>query len=146
MNKLKLLTFLFASLLMLTLVSCSKDDDADLSKMDLLTGGEWTGHQFWTSGMNVTDQLVEFGYKVAKSKANFSKDGSYTMKYDGDLVQSGNWEFGSGEQTIILDEGTEDETIFTINKLTSSELYMDGEVSIDSEGYMSLEGEIRLKR
>ncbi|WP_266205357.1 hypothetical protein [Pontibacter kalidii] len=147
MNKLKLFTFFFASLLMLTLTGCDKDDDSDLSKTELLTGGEWTGDQFYVGGMNITKTLEEeFEYEIAKSRFNFGKDGSYTFKYDGSVVRSGKWEFGSGEQTIILDKGTDDENILKVKKLTSSELNLDGETSIDEEGFMSIEGEIRLKR
>ncbi|WP_276495690.1 hypothetical protein [Pontibacter litorisediminis] len=147
MNKLKLLTLFFASLSLLTLVSCDKDDDQDLSKTEMLTGGEWTGNQVYSGGVNVTTQVEALlESDISSAKFNFAKDGSYTIKFDGNTISSGDWQFGSSEKTIVLDEGTEDENTYTVNKLTPSDLYLEGDLPVDEEGFMTIEGEIRLKR
>lgn len=144
MNKLTLVAFLFASLFMVSLTSCDKDEDEGLSKTELLTGGEWTGDQIWMLGKNVTEELKAYNVSASKTKINFKKDGSYTTKYDGDVMEEGDWEFGSGEKVIITDKGTSDETEYKVNKLTSSELHLEGLFPIDESAEMSME--VRLKR
>lgn len=144
MSKLKFLTLFVASLLMLSLVSCDKDDDKDLSKKDLLTGGEWTGDQIWMLGNNMTETLKNYGVTASQTKIDFKKDGTYTIKYEGETQQDGEWEFGSDETVFITNKGTSDETEYTINKLTSSELHMEGLFAMDETTEMSME--IRMKR
>ncbi|OKL41721.1 hypothetical protein [Pontibacter flavimaris] len=144
MNKLNLFTLFFASLFMLTLVSCDKDDDKDLSKTELLTGGEWTGDQIWMLGNNMTETLKNYGVTASQIQLDFKKDGSYTIKSEGEVMQDGAWEFSTGEKEITTDKGTSDENKYEINKLTSSELHLEGLFPIGDGSEMSME--IRLKR
>lgn len=143
----RLLPLLFSCLLLLTLVSCNKDDDMDTapSRMELLTNGVWAGDQVHAEGTDMTTEVnTYFGIDVKQLRYNFKKDGTVEEASDIEAVPEGSWEFTNDEQAIIINKGTEEEQVFTINQLTASDLYLEGEFEIDEE--MVIEAEIRLKR
>ncbi|MBJ6118517.1 hypothetical protein JAO76_09965 [Pontibacter sp. BT310] len=126
MKKLKFLSYLFAALLMVTTVSCDDDDDDSVpNNTSLLTASEWTGDKVYFQGMDVTNNPLS-PIDVKNVKITFMSDGTYSGQIEG-ISQSGTWEFNQTETQIIMDKGTDDELIVDVKKLTSTELWAEGE-------------------
>jgi len=79
MNKLRLLTLLIATLFLTTLASCSKDEDAEPSKRQLLTAHEWTGSEVYNDGFKLPDEASPLDIKSVKLK--FKDDRTFTATY-----------------------------------------------------------------
>ncbi|WP_369426438.1 hypothetical protein [Pontibacter anaerobius] len=77
--------------------------------------------------------VEEFGSDIKDIQIQFNKDGSYIHFGEGEEIGNGTWEFTADENSIIQDKGSEDEYVFDINKLTSSELYFETEEVISDE-------------
>jgi hypothetical protein len=115
--------FLFFVLILLSfsvsLSSCKKEDEE--TKKDLFAA-RWEGEK-------VTSSLIANGITIpvpeediSGSFVEFKSDGTYSSSGNGFFEGSGTWKFSNGEKDIILDEGTTDETIATIDALTQSDL------------------------
>ncbi|MBX0335301.1 hypothetical protein K3G39_18860 [Pontibacter sp. HSC-14F20] len=134
----KLLTFLFALLLVTSMTSCDKDKDKEPSNRDLLTAEKWTGHSFWAFGNDISDLFLEqLNYDIKKNTVKFDKAGTYVDSYERTSI-SGTWEFANDDKSIIFDKGTEDEYTATVLLLTDKELRMDQTVETE-EGPLTLE-------
>jgi hypothetical protein len=127
----KLLALFLVTVLAFSTVSCNDDDDDDAepSRTALLTGGQWTGTALYVGSQNITDLLIDEddpdnSFDVRKWTATFNSNGTYSTTYDGSASESGRWEFTNNEQSILFDKGTDDEETATINRLTSTELYI----------------------
>ncbi|WP_375558691.1 lipocalin family protein [Bernardetia sp. OM2101] len=115
--------FLFIVLILLvsslSFSSCNKDDEE--TKTDLLAS-RWEGETVTT---NATLNGVAFPVDVqdlSGSFIEFKSNGTYTSDDNGTFDGSGTWKFSNGEKDVIFDEGTDDETTFTITSLSSSDL------------------------
>lgn len=78
MNKLRLLTLLFTALFFITLSSCSKDDDVEPGKRQLLTAHEWVGSAVYSNGYKAPD---DGALEVKSIKLNFKEDRTFTATY-----------------------------------------------------------------
>ncbi|MFD2515855.1 hypothetical protein ACFSRY_18430 [Pontibacter locisalis] len=150
MNKIRILSFLFAALFLSTLTSCDKDDeDQEPSKRDLLTAGTWTGTAIYANGQDFTQVFIdELGYDIKKNTVKFDKAGTYVDTYERVSI-NGTWEFTNNEQAILFDKGDPDnEYIGEISKLDSDELFIQQDLEIeDDEGNVStIDLEVRYKR
>ncbi|WP_299708165.1 hypothetical protein [uncultured Pontibacter sp.] len=119
----KLLTFLFALLLITSLSSCKKDDDKGPSKRDMLTAGEWRGASVWWNGTDITNELreaEEFPFDVSQLYIKFDKVGTYLDTYSG-VTDNGTWEFTQNEESLLLDRATSFESTVRITNLTDTE-------------------------
>lgn len=117
MNKIKLLTFLFATLIISTLTSCDKDDeDKEPSRTALLTDPTWQGNRAFIDGQDVTSFI-----DIDNTSFKFKTDGKYDVVLSG-TPENGTWEFTNNEQKLLLDKGTNSELIVDILKLTDSNL------------------------
>jgi hypothetical protein len=145
MSKLRLLTFLFATLLVTSLSGCSKDDDDnEPSKRDLLTAGQWTGVSIWAYGQDISKMFIEeLNYDIQKNIVKYDKAGTYADTYER-MTLSGTWEFTDNEQFILFDKGTDDEYTSRIIKLTSTELHIEQTLEFEEEESVTLE--IRFSR
>lgn len=118
----KLLTFLFALLLVTSITSCSKDDDGP-SRRNLLTAGEWKGHSVYWGDREVTGDLQEFEespYDITQFSYKFDKAGTYLVTYDS-RISNGTWELVDNEQGLLMNKGTSFEVTLKIVKLTNNE-------------------------
>jgi hypothetical protein len=121
----KLLTFLFALLLVTGMSSCKKDEDKGPSKRDMLTAGQWRGASIWFNGNDVTRELREdedFPFDVSQLYIKFDQAGTYLDTYSG-RTGNGTWEFAQNEEAILLDKGTSRESTVQVTKLTDTEFY-----------------------
>ncbi|WP_162426998.1 DUF4923 family protein [Pontibacter pudoricolor] len=126
MKKLKFLSYLIATLLMVTTVSCDDDDDDALpNNTSLLTASEWTGDKVYFQGMDVTNNPLS-PIDVKSVKITFKSDGTYSGQIEG-VSKSGTWEFNQTETQIIMDKDTNDELIADIKRLTSTEFWAEGD-------------------
>lgn len=126
MKKLQFLSYLFAALLMVTLVSCDDDDDdATPDKEALLTAGVWTGSKIYYNGVDMTEDFSSF-LDVESTTIRFFNDGTYTVDVDGN-AEDGTWEYTNNQTQILMDKGTDDELVADVNKLTSTELWVEGD-------------------
>ena len=116
MNKIKLLTFLFATLIISTLSSCDKDDDKEPSRTALLTDPTWQGNRAFIDGQDITS-LIDIDNTSFKFKTN----GTYDVVLSG-TAENGTWEFTNNEQKLLLDKGTDGELPVDILRLTDSNL------------------------
>lgn len=117
MNKLKFLSFIFATLFLITLVSCDKDDkDSEPSKKALLTAKTWQGNRLLIEGEDITSFV-----DMDKTFITFNTNGTYLISLDGSK-DNGTWELTSSEQKLLMDKGTDFETNVDILKLTSTSL------------------------
>ena len=117
MNKLRLLSFLFATLFVVTFSSCGDDeDDVKPSASAMLTAGIWQANEVFVDG-------IDFSQNVDLENTNiiFNSDGTYVFELNGD-TQNGTWELTSNDQKILLDEGRSDEITADILQLTNSNL------------------------
>jgi hypothetical protein len=148
--KLQRLLLLFLIMLFTApLVSCSDDDDEAPSKRMLLTEREWTGSALYIGSQNISDRFIDEddpqnSFDVSKWAVKFNTDGTYSMTYDGNTVQTGMWEFANNEQEIQLDKGTPDAETAKINRLTNDELYL--EMPWDMGNNLTANIEARFKR
>lgn len=135
MKNLKLITLLLTSFFMLTLGSCSKDEDDDVSpKVDvspniaMLTAGEWKGSAIFSNGTDVTQEVEERGgIEWTKFTSVFNRDSTYTESYDGQSIDEGVWVYENDERVIRFNKGTSNEYFVVISKLDDDELsYMQG--------------------
>ena len=129
MKKLKFLSYLFAALLMVTTVSCDDDDDdAAPDRQTLLTAQTWRGDKLFIQGEDVTEDFADL-IDVQSSTIKFNTDGTYTAGSDGD-TEDGTWEFTNNQQNeILMDEGTSDEITVDVNRLSATELWLEGDLS-----------------
>jgi hypothetical protein len=132
MNRLRLLSFLFVALVMSTLTSCSKDDDAAPSPQALLTAKEWQGNKYLIDGQDMSSFL-----DIDQMYWKFNSNGTYTMRVDGDS-ETGTWELTSNNQKLLLD----DEYTLDVVKLTNTALNVTYEEE-DTESGESYTVEIR---
>lgn len=124
MKNFKHLTLLLASLFMVALASCDKDDDDDVSpNVRLLTEGEWKVSAVYFNEEDITDEYNEqSNFDVTTYTSKFERDGTYIDKFDGQ-THDGTWRFENNERIIIFDEGTADEYTVTVSKLDEDELF-----------------------
>jgi len=130
MNKLRLLTILFATLFLTTLASCSKDDDAEPSKTTLLTSKTWVANQVLVDSINRTN---EFDFDIQSIKYTFEERGVYLYTYNGS-VSNGTWEFTDNETKILFDKGTSYEASSDLVKLSSTSLTLSSKVTNPANG------------
>lgn len=135
----KLLTFLFALLLVTSMTSCDKDKDKEPSQRDLLTSSTWKGESLWAFGRDISDLYNdEIGYDIKKNTVKYDKAGTYVDSYER-LSLNGTWEFADNEKTIIFDKGTEDEYKASVLMLTDKELRMEQTLEASDGSTLSLE-------
>ncbi|RDV11991.1 hypothetical protein DXT99_22945 [Pontibacter diazotrophicus] len=129
MRNLKLYTLLIASFFMLTLVSCDKDTEDDVSpyvspNVTLLTAGEWTGRSVFQNGEDQTTVFEESNqFDLSNYTAVFKRDGTYAERYENNTIADGVWEFENNERGIVLNKGTDDEYNVVISKLDEDEFF-----------------------
>ncbi|MBC5992376.1 hypothetical protein [Pontibacter cellulosilyticus] len=116
MNKIKLLTFLFATLIITTLTSCDKDDDKEPSRTALLTDPTWQGNRAFIDGQDVTSFI-----DIDNTSFKFKTNGTYDIVLTG-TSENGTWEFTNNEQKLLLDKGTDSELPVDILRLTDANL------------------------
>ncbi|MFD2515854.1 hypothetical protein ACFSRY_18425 [Pontibacter locisalis] len=152
MRRFKHLFFLLLVITLVPMTSCDDDDDdVEPSRMDLLTAGEWSGFAIFVNGADVTDFLAsdeDEPIDVRTWKLKFNNDGTYTIRGDGvdPSPLQGEWEFTNNEQAIILEGDSPGDTqTVEINKLTSSELFLNMTLEDEDSG-TSIDGEIRFRR
>ena len=129
MNNLRHFTLLLASFFMLAFVSCSKDDDDDVSpNIAMLTAGEWKGSAIFSNGVDVTAEVEEnSGIEWKKFTTIFNRDGTYIESYDGDTIDEGVWIYENNERVIKFNSGTSNEYKVVISNLDEDELaYIQG--------------------
>ncbi|NEM97373.1 lipocalin family protein [Pontibacter burrus] len=141
MKKLQLLSYLFAALFMVTMVSCNDDDDNDNVTPDregLLVGKTWRGDKIFVNGVDLT-ATKPGGVDVTTINIVFKADGTFT----GTLVDddnsndtdSGRWTLSSdGTKLTLTDDDDnssddDDDIILTVNRLTATELWLEGDFS-----------------
>ena len=112
---------LFTSILLIVLFISSCKKDEELSKKDLIAA-RWQGEKITSSatlnGVSVPVEDEDISGTFIDIKAN----GTYTSDDNGVFDGSGTWKLSNGDKDIILDEGTDEEIVFTITALTSSDL------------------------
>lgn len=121
MNKLRLLSFLFMAIIIGSLTSCGKDDDAQPTAKSMLTAKEWQGNKYYIDG-NDMSSFVD----VDAISWKFNSDGKYVMDYDGDK-EEGTWKLSSDNKQLILDEDSDDEFTMEVLKLTNTALDLEWE-------------------
>ncbi|MBF9254636.1 hypothetical protein I2I11_15130 [Pontibacter sp. 172403-2] len=127
MNKLRLLTFLFTALFLTTLASCSKDDDAEPSKKQLLTAHEWVGSDIYVNGTKQTGNpyLQENLFDINTVKLNFKDDRTYTATFRVNgtpQTQDGIWELYDNDTKLNLPFLNEPGDTTDIKRLTENNL------------------------
>jgi len=129
MKKLKFLSYLFAALLMVTTVSCDDDDDdAAPNRQTLLTAQTWRGDKIYFQGDDVTEDFADL-IDVKNATIKFDTDGTYTAGSNGD-TNEGTWEFTNDQQNqILMDEGTSEEITVDVNRLSATELWLEGDLT-----------------
>ncbi|MEJ8755785.1 hypothetical protein WG947_02150 [Pontibacter sp. H259] len=127
MKKLKFLSYLMAALLLVTSVSCDDDDDDDASpnNTSLLTASTWKGDKLYYQGVDVTEDFSPI-LDVKATTIKFNANGTYTITADG-TSDTGTWEFTNNETQVLMDEGTDDELLIDVNRLTATELWAEGD-------------------
>ncbi len=137
MKKLQFLSYLFAALFMVTMVSCDDDDDDNVdptaSNTELLTAGVWTGNKVFFNGNDVTE-LAKDQIDVSTTTVKFETNGTYTGTIPGRTEASGTWEFTNDESQVIMDSGTDNELTVDINMLSATELWAEGEFLGENQG------------
>lgn len=134
----KLLTFLFALLLVTSMTSCDKDKDKEPTNRDLLTSANWTGHSVWAYGNDISELFLdELGYDIKKNIVKFDKAGTYVDSYERRSL-NGTWEFADNDKSIIFDKGTGDEYKASVLMLTDKELRMEQTLETE-DGDLTLE-------
>ncbi|HEY4651060.1 MAG TPA: hypothetical protein VIG72_06575 [Pontibacter sp.] len=125
MKRLHYLRYLFAALLLVTIASCSKDDDDDATpdKDLLLTDQTWTGDKLLIGGQDVT---ILYKDRITKTTLKFNTDGTYTFDSDG-TTKTGSWEFANDQKQVIMDKNAANELTADIKRLTATELWVEGE-------------------
>lgn len=131
MKKIQFLTYLFAALFTITMVSCSDDDD---DKDDTITPGKealliadtWFGSKVYYQGADFTEQAKTY-LDITTVSIEFSESGTYTGNISGDDSETGTWEFTNNDTQIIMDKGTPDELIVDVNRLSTTELWVEGD-------------------
>lgn len=131
MKKLPFLTYLFAALLTVTMVSCSDDDDNNddnvtPEKEALLVAETWYGSKVYYQGSDFTEQAKAF-LDITTVTVEFSESGTYTGNISGDDTETGTWEFTNNDTQIIFDKDTPDSFTVDVNKLTATELWVEGD-------------------
>lgn len=127
----KLLTFLFALLLVTSMTSCDKDKDKEPTNKDILTSSIWKGESIWAYGSDISDFYYdEIGYDIKKNTVKYDKAGTYVDTYER-LSWNGTWEFADNDKSIIFDKGTDEEYTASVLMLTDKELRM--EQTIETE-------------
>ncbi|PVY37381.1 hypothetical protein [Pontibacter virosus] len=135
----KLLSFLFALLLVTSMTSCDKDKDKEPSNRDLLTAETWTGHSFWAYGNDISDMFLEqLGFDIKKNSVKFDKAGTYVDSYERSSL-SGTWEFANDDKSIIFDKGTDDEYTASVLMLTDKELRLEQTLDFEEDEPVTLE-------
>ncbi len=94
-----------------------KDDPAPISKKDQITRA-WK-----VDGTRVNGQLYA-GTEFTGWQFDFRKDNKYTLT-TGTQSGQGTWELTSNDSQLLLDKGTQGETIFTILQLEASRLELE---------------------
>ncbi|MCW3807846.1 hypothetical protein [Plebeiibacterium marinum] len=136
-SNLKFLALL--GLMMSVFVAC-EDDDEEYFSADLIVG-EWTTSSVEVTsiklnGLDFIDVMTlalgaqEAAVFEAQMEAEitdempvaieFFEDGSYLVEFEGDDFSVGTWVLENN--VLTLDEGTEDETVLDVEKLTSGSL------------------------
>lgn len=140
--------FLLAGLMAFALVSCDKDKDEDSAATEAELIGTWnitsSETDFTVNGVPIMDFIME-AFSISEEQAElmltqmleeygedleitgtveFKDDNTYVMVTDG-VTDTGTWELQSGGKEIIMDKGTEDETVITVKKSTSSEIVIE---------------------
>ncbi|MCC9137690.1 lipocalin family protein [Pontibacter silvestris] len=137
MLNLRLLSFFFLSLLTLTFISCSDDDNdedtVEPSRVELLTAAIWNGNKI-TSENPIATPLLPSAESIT---IKFNEDGTYvaTFEYDNTPYEvPGNWELT--DDTIVLNLGLGDYMFreADITELTSTNLTLKGDVAVDFQG------------
>jgi hypothetical protein len=103
---------------------CKKDDNKPPTKTDILTAKAWKLQDILAFGQNVTTLgLSSYLGSLTNADFKFNRDGTYTAtNRTTNAASQGKWEFGSNETQLILDKGTQDETIYEIVTLTNANL------------------------
>ncbi|MFD2245296.1 hypothetical protein [Pontibacter ruber] len=121
MNKFRLLSFLFAAFMLLTLASCGKDDDAEPSKRDLLTAQTWRGDKLYIDGVEATNNpyVIDYFIDIKGTTLKFEKDRTYTAIYtvgDEKETESGTWDLKNNDQQIAFAFLSQDTDIKRLTK------------------------------
>jgi hypothetical protein len=106
----------------LVLVSACGDEEVLTGKIALLTAHEWK----FSTCESEDEITVEFTNAFnAGARYTFLQNGTYSAKLGNvfnNVPYTGDWEFASNESQIILDKGTDEEIIYTIETLSSTTL------------------------
>lgn len=98
--------------------SCKKDEE---TKKDVLVA-RWQGEKITsTATINGVPFPID-DEDISTTFVDFNSNGTYTSDDNGIFDGSGTWKLSNGDKDLILDEGTDNEIIFTITTLTSSDL------------------------
>lgn len=129
MKRINLLTYLL--LVCAVIVTACGDDEEEVltGKLALLTAHQWK----YSTCESDDEVTVEFANAFnAGATYTFAKNGTYAAKLGNvfsNLPFDGVWEFASNESQLILDKGTDEEIIYTIEQLSSTTL------SVGESGY-----------
>ncbi|MBB6612019.1 hypothetical protein H7F15_13295 [Pontibacter sp. Tf4] len=130
MKKLQFLSYLFAALFMVTMVSCDDDDDDTTNpnpdKETLLTAKVWNGSKVYYQNADFTEQVKEL-FDISTTTIKFNADGTYTASMSGEDDETGTWEFASNDTKIVMDSESSDPITVDINTLTATELWVEGD-------------------
>ena len=106
--------------LLLTLPSCSDDDENQPSRTQLLTESTWVFNEAVHADLE-TELLITLLFDDTEVK--FVDDGSYStydpISKDWDF---GTWEFTNSEGTIVMDKNTQDESSADVITLDANNL------------------------
>jgi hypothetical protein len=135
----KILRFSLLSLLALSILAvtgCKKDEEGP-DRNALLTAHVWKFSTLTTTSTNQDVQLLVSFMSAFLATFNatltYSTDGTYALAAQ-DSSDSGTWELSADGSTIIVNKGTDDESIHTIKTLTADVLEFDETVVDDDYG------------
>ncbi len=125
---------LFLSLGML-LVSCKKDETvtpATPTTKQLLTANTWkvTNYATTSTDTSATNELSKWNSDIKATTLYVTYNANGTYAYS-DSSDYGAWEL-SGDKTIIYAKGTPDQSIATIDKLTTSDFVLSYEWKVNN--------------
>ncbi|MCC9168386.1 DUF5004 domain-containing protein [Pontibacter harenae] len=132
MNRLRHFTLLLAFLIMLTAVSCSKEnekeDDVEPNKYELLTANTWQGNRIFIEGQDWSSL-----FDMDDTNMTFNKNGTYVYLLGGE-TNEGTWELTADDQKLLMNKNTEEEFSVDILTLTNSNLNITWEEEDEDTG------------
>jgi hypothetical protein len=103
-----LFTLILFFLTFILFTACSKKNDPNVSKTDMLVAQEWKGDQVMVNGIDVAGRqevIAEIG-QIKTVRIKFDKNGSYKATYtnnQGDQTETGTWAFNDNQTMMTFD-------------------------------------------